>query len=382
MSVIMLHSVGNHNSGWYQNWLSVSLEHFEQFCKFLHRGRYQTFHLDEWYELQKNPHLILKRQIILTFDDGYLDNWVFAYPILKKYQLKGTVFVNPEFVDPSSDIRPTLEDVWAGKLKKKDLFSLSYLNWEEIKQLDLSGILDVQSHSMSHNYYFKSDKIVDFYKGQDEYHWLAWLERQDQKPFWLTGNQKDFVEVGYPVFEFGRALGVRRFKPSDDFILAFTAKAQQLISNKSRNVLNELKKFSDEFKNSNIKTGSYESKNEMAERYRYELFESKRLLEEKLNKKIDFLCWPGGGYNELSIQISKEAGYKASTIASRERHNKLDNSQAYKRIQRFGLRSFLDIRGEKKYYKSKYALIHLFKAKRGSLLNKMLLKIKMMVHTF
>jgi len=49
----------------------------------------------------------------------------------------------------------------------------------------------------------------------------------------------------------------------------------------------------------------------MKERYWYELAESKRLLEEKLNKKVEFLCWPGGGYNELSIQLSIKAGYKA-----------------------------------------------------------------------
>ena len=45
------------------------------------------------------------KDIVLTFDDGYLDNWVFAYPLLEKYNLRGTIFVNPEFVDPSLEIR-------------------------------------------------------------------------------------------------------------------------------------------------------------------------------------------------------------------------------------------------------------------------------------
>lgn len=382
MKVIMLHSVENHNADWCQNWLSVSLEHFEAFCNFLRKNQYQTLHLEEWYDLQDKPHLIHDKQIVLTFDDGYLDNWVFAFPILKKHRLKGTVFINPEFVDPSSITRPTLEDVWAGTCIADDLLSLGFLNWEEIKALDRSRVLDIQSHSMSHNYYFNSDTIVDFYKEQVQYHWLAWIEKPSQKPFWLTGQQKEFVPVGYPIFEFDRALGLKRFNPSDDFILAFIAKVQQLMKDGSEDLINELKKFSNELKRSGTEIGLYETDDEMIERYRYELFESKHVLEGKLDKKVDFLCWPGGGYNELSIQMSIDAGYKASTIASREKHKKLDNYQSYKRIQRFGLSSFFDVGGAKRYEKDKDTLILMFKAKRGDWLSRGLLKIKKIARSF
>src|SRR5690554_3420629 len=99
------------------------------------------------------------KQIVLTFDDGYLDNWVYAYPLLKKYKLKATIFVNPEFVDTSEKVRPTIEDVWKGKKEGGALVSLGFLNWEEIKTLDGSGVMEIQSHSMSHDFYFYSDQI-------------------------------------------------------------------------------------------------------------------------------------------------------------------------------------------------------------------------------
>src|SRR5690606_23999078 len=154
MNVIMLHSVGNHNAKWCRNWLSTSLVHFEEFCKFLSKEKYETLHLDEWYRLQDSPDEINNKQIVLTFDDGYLDNWVYAYPLLKKYKLKVTIFVKPEVVDPSEQVRHTIADVWKGKKEAGESDSLGYLNWEEIKALDASGVMDIQSHSMSHNIYF------------------------------------------------------------------------------------------------------------------------------------------------------------------------------------------------------------------------------------
>ncbi|MBC8444393.1 L,D-transpeptidase family protein [Candidatus Woesearchaeota archaeon] len=44
---------------------------------------------------------------------------------------------------------------------------------------------------------------------------------------------------------------------------------------------------------------------------KYELKESKKILEKKLNKKILGLIWPGGSYNQKTINTAKEAGYKA-----------------------------------------------------------------------
>src|SRR5690606_13426141 len=192
------------------------------------KERYDTLHLNEWYRLQNNPEEIHDKQLVLTFDDGYLDNWVYACPILKKYKLKATIFVNPEFVDTSEEVRRTLEDVWAGRCKAGDLATLGFLNWEEIKALESGGVMEIQSHSMSHNFYFCSDQIIDYYHGQENYHWLAWLKRPDRKPFWITDAQKDTFPSGYPIFKYGRALGLRRFFPHEAFVNAYTAKAKEL----------------------------------------------------------------------------------------------------------------------------------------------------------
>jgi hypothetical protein len=130
----------------------------------------------------------------------------------------------------------------------------------------------------------------------------------------------------------------------------------------------EDKKKTIEFVNSLLPKypGKFETDQEMESRYRYELFESKRILEENLDKKVHFLCWPGGGYNELAIKISKEAGYIASTIASREKKQDVDNSQTYKRIQRFGMGSFMSTKKHRYLVNSKSFLIETFLGRTGN----------------
>jgi len=379
MNVVMFHSVGNENSSWSRNWLSTSLEHFESFCNYLQRKNYNTLFLDEWYDLQNNPRLIKKNHIVLTFDDGYLDNWVYAFPILKKYGLKATIFINPEFVDPSSTLRPTLEDIWNGKYNIEELQTLGFLNWEEIKFMYNSGLIDIQSHSMSHNFYFHSDKLIDYYEGQDDYHWLPWLEKPDRKPFWISENQKDFVPVGHPVFKYGRALGLRRFFPSKKFVDSFILQYHKLKNNKP-NIKEQLMSFTETYRRENNRLGRYESDEELERRYRYEVYESKRILEEILNKPVEYLCWPGGGYNDRSIRMSVDAGYKASTIPSWEKHKLLDNSKPYKRIRRLGIGSYYKFNNKYKYSHNRLHLIYTFLSKSGNTYYRNLLRLKKYYH--
>jgi peptidoglycan/xylan/chitin deacetylase (PgdA/CDA1 family) len=101
---------------WIWQHLSERVEVFEQLLKVLRRNGYHTVSLSELYAHMKGEHTCEPRSIVLVFDDGYLDNWVTVYPLLKKYGMKGAVYVNPEFVDPGTEIRPTLED---GRVKDR-----------------------------------------------------------------------------------------------------------------------------------------------------------------------------------------------------------------------------------------------------------------------
>ena len=66
---------------------------FEQQMKYLHDNNYKTLNLDEfncWYDGECK---FDKKTVVLTFDDGDLSFYYLAAPILKKYNLKATMFI-------------------------------------------------------------------------------------------------------------------------------------------------------------------------------------------------------------------------------------------------------------------------------------------------
>ena len=65
----------------------------------------------------------------------------------------------------------------------------------------------------------------------------------------------------------------------------------------------------------------YETECEYKSRVMWELQESKRLIEENLGKRVNYICWPGGGYNETVLALIREAGYRAWTLSSRDQTN-------------------------------------------------------------
>jgi peptidoglycan/xylan/chitin deacetylase (PgdA/CDA1 family) len=367
MKTLMLHSIGCEKENWYRKWLSVSINHFENFCKYLVKNNYETVFLNSWTEDSNS-----KNKIVLTIDDGYLDNWVYAFPILKKYGLKGTIFVNPEFIQDGTEIRPNLEDVWDNKIEKSKLQPLGFLNWAELNIMQESGVIDIQSHSMSHNFYFYSNKIMDIYTGQPKYNWLPWLSQPKRKPYYLNEDQSKFVEYGLPIFEFDRALRVQRYIPDVKFIeysINEFSKAGDPINKKE--FIKKLNKKLNEF------PGQFESDEDMRDRYTYELLESKRIIQQKLNKPVDFICWPGGGFNQFSIDIAQEAGYKAMTgSVNKVKSLNIDGMQV---ISRNAMTSFIQTSKRDHYMKNSQFLVTLFKYHEGNSFSKYKYRIQKLI---
>lgn len=354
--IIMIHSVGSTETQWCDRKLSLDAGQFSQFCKYLNRKKIHSGFLNEWYQEEEQMLEHPENRVYLTFDDGYLDNLLVAYPVMKKYGVRGTIFINPEFVDPSSGVRT---------LETQNGNTLGFLNWDEIRFLDQSRVFDVQSHSMSHNFYFASDKLVDVYEGQNSYHWMPWMAQNDKKMYWQDHDQSFFVPFGTPVFEKGRALGLRRYFPDEQLNQLGISLYNQGLSKKE--ILLQLQDAQDH------NPGKFESDEDMEKRYRYELFDSKRILEDQLGKKIEFLCWPGGGYNELSLKLAEEAGYKASTISSKDK-GEINNKASYKRMKRKGFSSVVCKKGNYYFIRNKYYLCWLYQSLNNNYLSRCLVE--------
>jgi peptidoglycan/xylan/chitin deacetylase (PgdA/CDA1 family) len=262
------------------------------------------------------------RSVVLTFDDGYLDNWVYAYPLLKKHGLHGTIFVNPDFVDPTELLRPNLVEVWNGQTSMRDLPTSGFLSWQEMRAMESSGYIDIQSHALTHTWYFSSAQIMDFHHPGDPYPWLAWNSSPERKYLWMTEDQQTYVPWGTPVYQHEKSLTVRQYFPDqelDAILTDFVRSHGSEIFFQNVDWRQQLERVAKDFRQLRGDCGRFESDTEYKARVQQELAGSKQMIERKLEKKVDFLCWPGGGYNATSVGISKEVGYLACVHSSWDR---------------------------------------------------------------
>ncbi|MDO4988377.1 MAG: polysaccharide deacetylase family protein [Synergistes sp.] len=130
--VLMYHGVGTENV---KNWgdMLISPEVFEQQIKYLHDHGYKLVSVEEVSErLKMNKDV--KKYIAITFDDGYLNNYTYAFPILKKYAATATFYIIPDAVGSTGYM--------GGPAK--------YMGDAEIKEMLKAG-MRIGSHTMSHS---------------------------------------------------------------------------------------------------------------------------------------------------------------------------------------------------------------------------------------
>jgi peptidoglycan/xylan/chitin deacetylase (PgdA/CDA1 family) len=102
-SIYMLHRcapINEENLYWNEH-MKVSPEYLENFLK--SKAKYYNFiTLDDLYALSSVNKKIQKKFIIMTFDDGYLDNYEYALPIFDKLHIPFTVYISNSFPDKTS----------------------------------------------------------------------------------------------------------------------------------------------------------------------------------------------------------------------------------------------------------------------------------------
>lgn len=73
--------------------ITVTPQAFEQQMQFLQENDWQVIPLSEALSQLQSGCIKHSNQLVLTFDDGYRDNYDIAYPILKKYQFPATIYL-------------------------------------------------------------------------------------------------------------------------------------------------------------------------------------------------------------------------------------------------------------------------------------------------
>ena len=100
LTVLMYHSIQPES----KNELTVSVKNFEKHLEVLQKKGYNTLHFKQL----KTP--LTKKNLIITFDDGYIDNKDYAFPLLEKFGFKGVVFLPTALINHDSD-KMTFDDL-------------------------------------------------------------------------------------------------------------------------------------------------------------------------------------------------------------------------------------------------------------------------------
>ncbi len=123
--ILMYHSVTDHPTT--TGMLTVSTAVFRSQMRFLKEHKYNVLPLEILAKLIKDGKKIPPRTLAITFDDGYRDNYLYAYPILKEYNLPATIFIITGEVDRAEGNR---------------------LSWGQIKEMQSSGLISFGSHCL------------------------------------------------------------------------------------------------------------------------------------------------------------------------------------------------------------------------------------------
>ena len=105
-----------HHFGYDDNSLYVTPGNFAKQMEYIKSNGYNVISLDELVEGIKNKRKFEQKTLVITIDDGYEDNYIYAYPILKKYGYPATIFIITNYIGRKNEhltwvqIRSMLKD--------------------------------------------------------------------------------------------------------------------------------------------------------------------------------------------------------------------------------------------------------------------------------
>jgi len=111
--------------------VNISPEVFEAHLDALQRAGYKTISFDQYYSYALGTGILPYKPIIITFDDGYASNYIYAYPALRQRNMSATIFIVTSTVGVVEDIIP-------------------HFTWEEAAEMVESGLISIGSHSHTH----------------------------------------------------------------------------------------------------------------------------------------------------------------------------------------------------------------------------------------
>lgn len=129
--------------------IGVSKTLFEEQIKALLNAGYTPIHFKQLQAYLEGRLGLPNKPFIITADDGYLDNYEKAYPILKQYEVPATFFITTQYVGMKTQYE--------------------HFTWEQAKEMEQSGLIDIQSHTHGHTLLNNASETEVYYEVQKSF---------------------------------------------------------------------------------------------------------------------------------------------------------------------------------------------------------------------
>jgi peptidoglycan/xylan/chitin deacetylase (PgdA/CDA1 family) len=258
--ILAYHRVSPFNIGNYPfeaGTISAIPEEFEKQIRFVMK-RFNVINFSILSDILSSDKILPKNSLIITFDDGYADNYEIAWKILKRYGLTATVFLSTSFID------------------KKEIFWFDKLTYIIKKIPNGRLVIDEGKHTF---------KIENGNRDQI---------RDSMMSLLLTVSNTDRIRL----FQQLEQQSNIHILP-EHFELAKPLNWSQVL----------------EMSEGGLEIGSHTVThpflaNLTIDEITCELAESKRVLEEKLGKEIKSIAYPFGNYDHRVMSCAKHCGYQ------------------------------------------------------------------------
>ncbi|MDE2223215.1 MAG: polysaccharide deacetylase family protein, partial [Candidatus Omnitrophica bacterium] len=164
-------------------WWQLPYKNFVWQMCYLKEENYNVIHLKDLIRIMNSGESLPDRCVVLTFDDGYENNFTLAYPLLRALKLPATIFLTTDLIGTDtllwsdevflySSLNGLAEDPNSFKnmpsTKKNEILShlrarfkadaalldthkyFKLLNWQQVDEMKASGWIDFGAHSCTH----------------------------------------------------------------------------------------------------------------------------------------------------------------------------------------------------------------------------------------
>lgn len=132
LPILMYHQILE--DGTRQGRYVISPEEFEDDLKILQKHGYTPIKVKDLIDFVRDKKELPEKPVMITFDDGFESDYTYAFPLLKKYNMKAVFSVIGKYAD-----------LYTGEVKKDIRYS--HVSWPQIKEMHDSGLAEFHNHS-------------------------------------------------------------------------------------------------------------------------------------------------------------------------------------------------------------------------------------------